>query len=239
MNKKVKRLISSGAIVVCVMTSGGMNIFADEIGKNTNSNVNLEEALKDPIKNNIVLDEGKVFKDGEVVAGVTYETEIMDVNVKGDKELIELGLLDENYKGQILNSKTKGSQTLTVWYEHPYEFETKITFKLNFVKTIGTTTIKSSIEAGYPSQVKKLRAKITSAGTVSNVSPYKTTLGSPSTGSYVTKGGTSTSSFVSTHRDTTGNTVITPTTTTVKAKFESEVQGTSQVGFGIKTTITV
>lgn len=242
MNRKAKRIMSSVAIALCLVTSVGINSFASEISEYNESKVILEEALKNPTEDNLVLDDGKVYKDGEEIAGVTYTSELVGVNVEGDEELISLGLLDKDYKEQILNSKERGSKNISVWYEHPYTFETKITFKLNFLKTMGTTTIKSKVTAGYISSTKskKLKVAITSTGQMKNTSPFKTTLGNASSGSYVTKGNTSVSSFKSTHKDTSGRyTSITPTTTKVKAKFNHLLNGNSQVGFGIDATITV
>lgn len=258
MNRKVKKFISSGAIALCLVTSGGINSFASEISEYNESKVILEEALENPTEENLVLEDGKVYKDGEEIAGVTYTSELVGVDVEGDEELISLGLLDKDYKEQMLNSETRGSENIaargsknitargskniSVWYEHPYTFETKVTFKLNFIKTMGTTTIKSKVTAGYISSTKskKLKVAITSTGKMKNTSPFKTTFGKISSGSYVTKGNTSASSFKSTHRDTSGKYKnITPTTAKVKAKFNHLLEGTSQVGFGIDATITV
>lgn len=238
---KIKKLISSGVVALYMVSPGAVNSFASEANDYNESKSTLEEVLENPTENNIVLEDGKVYKDGEVMVGVTYISELVGVDVEGDKELIELGLLDENYKEQILNSKTRGSESHIIWYEHPYTFETKITFKLNLTKTMGTTTIKSKVTAGFiKGTTKKLKVAITSVGKMKDSSTFKTTLGTPSSGVYVTKGDTSISSFKSTHRDTSGNYKnITPTTTKVKAKFNHLVDGTSQVDFGIDATITV
>lgn len=240
MNKKFKKIIAICAVGMTLVSSSGVSAFASEVEANESEQI-INELLTNPDSVDYELVGNKVYVDGEEVENVTCISEIIDVDVKDDEELIELGLLEENYKEEILNSKARGSETFIVWYEHPYTFTTKRTFLLNFYKVMGYTTTTSKVTAGYINSTKKLKVEITKKGTPSDTSPFVNTHGTTITNTgYVTLGKTSSSSFKTYHKDSTGRyTNITPTTNKTSAKFNSLVQGNTQVGFGIKTTVTV
>lgn len=241
MNNLIKRVVSLGIIGMTLVSSSGVGVFANEISTNTDSEQIVNDILENPEIVDYEIVDDKVYVEGEEVENITCISEIIAVDVKDDEELIKLGLLESDYKEELLNTKTRGSETFTVWYEHPYTFTTKRTFLLNFSKVMGYTTTTSKVTAGYINSTKKLKVEITGKGTPSDTSPFVNTHGTTITNSgYVTLGNTSTSSFKTYHKDTSGRySNITATTNKTSAKFNSLVEGNTQVGFGIKATVTV
>lgn len=72
-----------------------------------------------PKEDGSILEDGKqVIREGDIV----YIVELIDVSIEEDQKLIDAGLLDSNYKDEILkqsNKNLRATERVQVWYGSP------------------------------------------------------------------------------------------------------------------------
>lgn len=224
MNKKVKKLITTGVLSLSILSFINTQSYAME-----NENNNLSSDFKSSIS---IKD-----KDGNIVnnENIMIQYELKDVEVKDASPLIKTGLLEKDYKTKMLeeSNKTRGSKSTIVWYEHPIKHTVTAT-------GIDMATGKKAFSANATATLtanrsKQLKVSI-SLGNISNYNGYRTTKGSVSNGAYVSKGYTSTATQnISTKKA--GNITIKLHNPQFKAKHNGINSGNAQVAFGIKASL--
>lgn len=223
MNKKLSNLIITGALSLAILTPINNQAYAME---------NESGILSDNIKSSIEIQDenGNIVNNENII--VTYE--LKDVEIEDASTLINTGLLEKDYKTKMLEeSKSRGSKSAIVWYEHPVKHTVTAT---GVDVTSGKKIYSASATATMTANSSKNLKVAISLGTISNYNGYTTTKGSLNNGSYVSKGGTSTATQnISTKKS--GNIVVKVTNPQFRVKHNGYATGNAQVAFGIQSTL--
>jgi len=110
MNKNLRNLIMTGVLSLAILTPISNQVYAIENENDMLSN-NLQNAIEVTDAN------GNIVNTDNIV--IKYE--LIDVEVEDAYTLINAGLLEKDYKTQMLeaNPYSRGYKSSTVWYEHP------------------------------------------------------------------------------------------------------------------------
>ena len=205
MNNGLKKIIALGLVCGGLIKVPVINSYALE--NNFSSYKSLEDVVDMDVipkeDGSIFLEDGKqVIREGDIV----YIVELIDVSIEEDQKLIDAGLLDSNYKDEILkqsNKNLRATERVQVWYGSPLKKSHRIeSYQLDGTFNFAITETSTL----YVNSSKQIRVLVS----LSNLNQGVATVTSKSTsnGNYVGTGSTSQGSATINYKLPSGKTYV-------------------------------